>query len=135
MENNPLYISLALQAGFDVEVDTWYIDNGFYLGHDEPQYKVSSDFLSKEKIWCHAKNLEAALKLGSMGAHYFWHQTDDITLTSKNYMWTFPGIRLTENSICVMPETSEYTTEELVGSAGICSDYIDRFTYLKDSQE
>ena len=23
--------------------------------------------------------------------NYFWHQTDDFTLTSHGYIWTYPG--------------------------------------------
>ena len=53
--------------------------------------------------------------------HCFWHQEDDVTLTSEGYMWTYPGKELTTNSIAVLPE------EEIeVEVAGICSDYIVR---------
>jgi hypothetical protein len=34
----------------------------------------------------------------------FWHQNDDFTLTSKNYIWTYPGQPYTASSVIVMPE-------------------------------
>jgi hypothetical protein len=32
-ENSPSYINMALKLGYDVEVDVWYIDGKWYLGH------------------------------------------------------------------------------------------------------
>ena len=42
-ENNPEYINRALRF-FNVEIDVWYTD-GFWLGHDEPQYKTDVEYL------------------------------------------------------------------------------------------
>ena len=58
-ENMPDYINSALKLGYDVEIDVWWHDNGFYLGHDDPVYKISVDYLQNNKVWCHAKNSEA----------------------------------------------------------------------------
>jgi hypothetical protein len=38
-ENHPDYIWAAIQAGYDVEVDVWFENGKFMLGHDEPQYE------------------------------------------------------------------------------------------------
>ena len=62
-ENKFEYIKNALNLGFDVEIDIWYYKNNFYLGHDEPIFKVNKFFLLNKKLWCHAKNLEALLNL------------------------------------------------------------------------
>lgn len=136
-ENHPLYIKAALALGYDVEVDVWYIDGSWLLGHDKPEHEVPVSWLrikKNKRLWCHAKNIEAAhgmLKEG--GIHFFYHQTDDITLTSKNYLWTFPGKRpLTSASIAVMPENADWTEEELKGCGGICSDFIDRYKRKKN---
>lgn len=127
-ENKPSYIRNALSEGFDVETDVWFINNVFCLGHDRPLYEVSKEFLKIKKIWCHAKNVEALIQLKKIRAHYFWHQTDAFTLTSKNYIWTYPGEILTEESIAVMPETVEkYKTDELKKIKGICSNIIRRY--------
>ena len=49
-ENKPKYIEQALNQGFDVEIDVWYIDNQFWLGHDKPQYKISEGFLEHPNL-------------------------------------------------------------------------------------
>ena len=37
-ENSYEHINNALNRGFDVEIDVWYHENNWYLGHDEPKY-------------------------------------------------------------------------------------------------
>jgi hypothetical protein len=121
-ENEPDYIRRALDAGFDCEIDVWYKDSSFYLGHDEPTHKIVVDFLKKPGLWCHAKNIEALnIMLTYRDIHCFWHQEDDVTLTSRGNMWTYPGKPLTENSICVLPEKNNEIPKKVLG---ICSDYI-----------
>ena len=133
-ENHPDYILEAIKKGYDAEVDVWYISNSFYLGHDKPFYEVEMGFLKNESIWCHAKNIEAFnCMLENPTIHCFWHQNDDFALTSKNYIWTFPGKQLTSNSICVLPERTDYLMpsalflEKLKGCVGICSDFVERY--------
>ena len=36
--------------------------------------------------------------------HCFSHDKDDVVLTSQNWLWVYPNKKLTENSICVLPE-------------------------------
>lgn len=125
-ENKPEYILNALQTGFEVEVDVWFHENNFYLGHDEPQYEVKSDFLKSSKIWCHAKNIKCLQELLKIGAHCFWHEKDKVTLTSNNFIWTYPGQTLTKNSICVLPEKEPENIKKEI-AAGICSDFIGKY--------
>ena len=130
-ENSPDYIEEALDQDFDVEVDVWYIDNQFWLGHDKPQYKVSEGFLEHSNLWCHAKNIQALYVMSkSSNIHYFWHQEDDVTLTSREFFWTYPGKQLTEKSICVLLEFENKKSKVILPKnvAGICSDFIVRFT-------
>jgi len=126
-ENKPEYIEAALAEHYDVEVDVWRSENKWYLGHDEPQYEIDSEFLVNERIWCHAKNLHAFQDLLVLDAHCFWHQKDDYTLTSSNFIWAYPGQPLSPMSICVMPELTAYTTTDVLRCAGICSDWIEKF--------
>ena len=121
-ENQPEYIKEALDQDFDVEVDVWYIDNKFWLGHDEPRYVVKKDFLKNEHLWCHAKNIQGLYSMLEDSIHCFWHQEDDVTLTSEGYLWTYPGKDLTPNSISVLPDNKPD-----VEVAGVCSDFIVRF--------
>ena len=121
-ENNPLYIDRALGKGYDVEVDVWYVNGKWYLGHDEPTYEIELDYLKDNNLWCHAKNIDALNEMTQYSnIHSFWHQGDDVTLTSNNFLWTYPGKELTQNSICVLPEKNNQFPKKVFG---ICSDYI-----------
>lgn len=123
-ENKPEYIIDALSMGYNVEVDVWFVDNKFWLGHDKPEYKIDYNFLTNEKLWCHAKNIDAILEMKKYVIHYFWHEKDTITLTSKNYIWAYPGNQPIKRSIAVMPEMYN---EDISNCIGICSDYINRY--------
>jgi len=127
-ENTVDYIQEALELGYDVEVDVWKTGNELYLGHDGPENLIELEFLRNDKLWCHAKNVDSLVTMMNRGIHCFWHQTDDVTLTSRGYLWTYPGKPLAENSICVMPELSEQPMEN---SVGVCSDFIDNYRNKK----
>jgi hypothetical protein len=124
-ENQPQYIMKALASGYDVEIDVWFIDGIVYLGHDKPQYEVERNFIMDERLWCHAKNLDALhfmLKYNTINC--FWHQNDDRTITSKGYIWTYPNKEVTNKSVVVvLNETipTQYDKNELYGT---CGDYV-----------
>ena len=128
-ENEPTYIDLAISKGYDVEVDIWYKDNMLWLGHDKPDYVVDFRWFRDRigKLWIHCKNIEAVeyFKDISYEFNYFWHQEDDVTLTSMGYIWTYPGKKLTKYSIAVMPEAKQFDNISI--SYGICSDYIKKY--------
>ena len=123
-ENEPEYIISAIDKGFDVEVDVRFENNKFFLGHDYNQFEINKEFLLNKKIWCHAKTSEALFALDEIKAHFFWHQEDDYTITSKGYIWTYPGKKLLSKSICVLPEKANYKE---INCLGICSDFIERY--------
>lgn len=131
-ENSPEYIIEAIELDFDVEVDLWEINRELYLGHDEPEYIISDNFLwdYKDRLWVHCKNAEAMFHMSGILAsgynkpQFFWHQKDNYTLTSNNVIWAYPGQPLNANSICVMPENANHPVDNC---AGICSDYILRY--------
>ncbi len=119
-ENEQYYCQRALDKGYDVEIDVWK-KKGWWSGHTKPQYEVDEDFLLKEGVWCHAKDIETLYRLQLLGAHCFFHQREAVTLTSAGYIWTFPLEKLTLNSICVMPELQRMETMDRC--AGVCTDY------------
>lgn len=121
LENHPDYIEEAKKKGFDVEIDVWFIKNNFFLGHDEPQFRVDSKFLEDQKLWCHSKNSDALKELSKLNCHFFWHNTDDYTITSKGFIWIYPGKPILKNGICVMPEKIKNIN---IDCRGICSDFI-----------
>lgn len=128
-ENRPDYIEDTIRLGYDVEVDIWLEGNVLFLGHDEPQYEVSIEWLqSKRKnLWFHCKNIKAIVYFNYIlkdRYNYFWHQEDTITLTSHKYIWAYPGNQPIKNSIAVMPEINNDNISECIG---ICSDYIQNY--------
>ena len=122
-ENNPAYITEALQKGYDVEVDVWMLEGSLFLGHDIAEYNINLDFLKNINLWCHCKNIESLSFLLNNNIRCFFHDKDKATLTSDGYIWTYPGMHLTSKSIYVMPEKNNWKTP--IEIAGICSDFID----------
>ena len=127
LENTTSYIEKAIADEFDVEIDVWF-DHGWHLGHDSPGEKVPETWLIKNasSLWIHAKNLAAMEKLAMSGSifNYFWHENDTITLTSKNYIWAYPGKQPIIGSIAVMPELHNDDVSKCIG---VCSDYIQNY--------
>lgn len=123
-ENQPHYLIEAIEAGYDVELDMWKIDDALWLGHDTPDHMISESFLLEigHAAWIHCKNLEALHFLSTVfpQLNYFWHQKDDYTLTSQGYIWAYPGRETTSNSVIVALDRS--LPEGIYH--GICSDYV-----------
>ena len=124
-QNRPEYILAAAYRGYDVEIDVWYVDKKWFLGHDKPLYEVEKEFFKNEQLWCHAKNLEALQRLNALNAHCFWHQEDDYTLTSRGHIWTYPGKKTCTNGVIVIKD-KETTLKMCENNEiyGICSDYV-----------
>ena len=135
-ENHPDYILSCIAEGYHAEVDLWRFEGSWVLGHDKPQYEIGEDFFERNDIfnciWVHAKNIRALYTMATTKRYqkwnYFWHEEDDFTLTNKNFIWTFMDKKLTPRSICVMPEKSNYTMQDIKTCAGVCSDYIKHYS-------
>jgi hypothetical protein len=131
-ENHPEYIEAAIADGYDVEIDLRYdkVTETLWLGHDEPKYQVTAWWLAKRcsNLWIHCKSLDTLheMSVNTSGYNYFWHQEDDYTLTSKNFIWTYPGKEYKSKSVIVMPEWDNMSYDALrnVECYGICSDYV-----------
>jgi hypothetical protein len=122
-ENNPDHITKALLLGFDVEIDLWVVDDALFLGHDLPQYAIDEEFLHTPGLWIHCKNVHAMAycKSKNIRNNFFWHQEDDMVLTSTGVVWTYPGKPLTSFSVAVMPESRPF--RDLHTAYGICTDF------------
>ena len=119
LENTPEAILRSLDLGFDVEVDLRLHNDKLYLGHDEPQYRVDLNFLKQSNVWVHAKNKEVVpLLINEKNIHWFWHETDQLTLTSRGYVWCFPGHEI-EGGIMVDCEQKVPIGMALLG---VCTD-------------
>ena len=124
-ENNPNRICSVIDMGYHVEIDVWLKAGLLFLGHDSPDYQVDLDFLKNDALWCHAKNLDALQLMLKNDIHCFWHQTDDFTLTSRGYIWTYPNKKTCAKSIIVcdsIEEVEYYSSQDIYG---ICSDYVE----------
>lgn len=140
LENTPAYIDAAIEASFLCEVDVWKIGDNLFLSHDYPKNKEPVDiyfFMQRKKdLIIHCKNMEALCffaankepihPLSNIKYHYFWHQNDAYTLTSKGWIWAYPGETVTGgvDAICVLPEKSKRL---VVNFTGICSDYVGKW--------
>jgi len=125
-ENSPEYIMEALSSGFDVEIDVWYKEKEWFLGHDNPNYKIEINWLleRESKLWIHCKNLESLVEIKNYCLHYFWHENDEFTLTSKNYIWAYPRKIPIKKSIVLLPELF---LNDVKGCKGICSDFVNNY--------
>ena len=121
-ENKPSYILQALEKGYHAEIDVWLINDRIFLGHDTPEHPVGIEFIRNKSLWCHCKNIDALRLLLYNDIRCFFHEDDEATLTSDGYIWTYPGSKLTNKSICVMPEKNNWDIPSHV--FGICSDYV-----------
>jgi len=127
-ENEPNYIDSAIKKGYDVEIDVWFKDNMLWLGHDKPDYGINFSFIKDRisNLWVHCKNIESVVFFKECGydVNYFWHETDCVTLTSRNHIWAYPGKQKIKGSISVMPELFNDDVSECLG---VCSDFIENF--------
>ena len=145
-ENHPDYITTTIDKGYSCEIDVWwanwsisndrrkdYKDYYWFLGHNFPTYKIGIEWLKIyneiDSIWCHAKNIDTLYELQKENIHCFFHDRDSVTLTSRGFLWTYPGKKLTKNSICVLPETTKMIQTEgfIQICAGVCSDFIKEY--------
>lgn len=127
-ENNPIYIDECIQKGFDVEIDLRVKPDGFYLGHDNPVYKISDDWLIKRSgnILVHIKEIETLnfVLEKKIDIHYFCHQDDDFTFTSNNLIWCH-NLNLSMNNKTIIPLLSleQINSYYFDNIHAVCSDY------------
>mgnify|MGYP003650098519 FL=1 len=123
-ENHPDYILDAVWAGYEVEVDVWWEEGRWSLGHDKPQHLIKGSFLTNDKLWCHAKNFEAFKLMLKSNVHCFWHQSDDYTITSQGFIWTYPGKKIGETSVIVKPEVNDFLLPSR--AYGVCTNFAEK---------
>lgn len=125
-ENRPEYLNEALQAGFHVEVDIWYVDGEWWLGHDEPTHLFEPLCAGDaERVWFHAKNRQAFETLDQLGHMVFAHDKDPYVPVmnvgaGNRVRWCYPGVAAGKNGIQVHRLGDEVQWD----AYGICSDYV-----------
>ncbi len=133
LENDPSYINQALELGYSSEIDLWFHEGKLSLGHDEPEYVITMDWLTtrSRKLYIHAKDLNTIefLKNKAPGLNFFFHGNDDCTITSRGDIWVHPNSKPIRGSIFVMPELSKFTPTEIkeAGCFGVCTDFVNTY--------
>jgi hypothetical protein len=128
-ENHPDFIDKAISTGFEVEVDLRFIDGDFWLGHDEPQWRISEEWMSsrRNKIWFHCKDFESATALINTknGYKFFCHSNEPYVCTSHNYLWVHDlSYEIDKNCIIPLISDKDLTNHPLYKNChGICTDY------------
>lgn len=126
-ENTLEQFDLALSKGFEVEIDVWRIhENTVWIGHDSGDIVMPKSFLEEnsEKIWVHAKSLVAVNSLRFVhGINWFWHENDKMTITSKGYIWCYPGTYI-DGGISVVTDKEFQTDHDILG---ICTDFAENW--------
>lgn len=127
-ENHPTQILKSLEY-FPVEIDVWYINESWYLGHDKPDYKISFSFFTPN-MYLHCKNSEALEKLEDLNVNlkYFWQTNENFSLIRNDKLWCNYNIYL-KNGITVTLEYKEEINKKNI--YGICTDYP--LSYIKNA--
>lgn len=124
-ENAPWAIEEAMAVCYNVEVDVWMHENELWLGHDKPTYRTSLNWFyeNQNHLWIHCKNVQAIEFFNEFHNlwHYFWHENDHMTVTSKGYLWVYPGKQPVRGSIAVLPEIHD---DDINYCTGVCTDYV-----------
>ena len=127
LENTPDHIKRAYDAGYDVEIDIWCIRTQTYTGHDRPLYRVETSLFVPNRTWLHLKNSAAVKMYAVSDFHYFYHDRDAYTITSKGFLWVYKT-PLVKKCICVLPEDG--VSGKIEQCYGICTDYVKRYSKI-----
>jgi len=127
LENNPEQIVKVIDLGLEVEIDLRIKDNQLFLGHDYPQYEINYEWLetNNKSLWIHAKDYESVDFLRTTDFNWFWHDKDEMTLTSHGFIWSNIG-KYFNNGVTVCLDHQELPNYLL----GVCTD--EPLKYLKN---
>jgi hypothetical protein len=125
-ENSMTTTTEWCRQGRASEIDIWWHQGRFWIGHDEPREPVSPECLHSEYLWIHAKNPEGLYHLQKLsnekgwGLRIFYHTDEDYVLTTTGDTIIYPGLPDMEGWTYMMPESSDVIPTV---AAKICSDY------------
>ena len=127
-ENSITKITEWCYQGHASEIDIWWHQEAFWIGHDEPREPVSPEFLRSEYLWIHAKNTTGFYYLQKLsnekgwGLRIFYHTDEDYVLTTTGDTIIYPGLPDIEGWTYMMPEMASGAVVPSISSK-ICSDY------------
>lgn len=137
-ENKPEKIDELNRKGIPCEIDVWYRDNTYWLGHDAPETQVTFDWLMQylPLRLIHCKDWKSLDKLhrecGRLGynVNLFYHTVEDYAMTSRGQIIVHPDQPCLPDSIEMMPEMSEHR-DRTHRSNCVCSDSRSNLRPLK----
>ena len=124
-ENTKSYIQEAIDLGYDVR----YINNKFWLGHDEPDHEVDIEWLTKRKnnLWIHCKDFLSLAKLINSDLRIFYHQDENHTIIGNTKaIWSHDIDDANHQSIIPLIDIDSVNSFKNFNQKyyGICSDFI-----------
>lgn len=126
-ENEPAFLQECIAAGFHVEVDLRFVDGDYYLGHDEPIYRINLEDFDRKEIIFHLKTPHVP---PLRHADAFAIENDNYVLTLRGLLWANYGQAPTPQSVMCSPELvgdarpiDDFVRAMQQGAAGICTDY------------
>lgn len=126
-ENTVKYLKKALSMGLGIECDvmTDKHDN-LCFGHDQPQEPIDFELLKQPNVFVHCKDILSFETLLKKGVHVFMHEEDPLTLTSRGFVWAYPGIQPhLENAVWLdLDPFRVHTDRPSPNIYGICGDYL-----------
>lgn len=128
VENNPIGIEKTCKK-YITEIDVWYHQKEWYLGHDYPKFLIPFSFFDQNNLILHCKNHEAMIELLSTDIHFFWHQNDTMTLTSKKIIWCQPNYFLDKGIVVDFGDP-----RDIPNVYGICTDKPDAWSNFMSSK-
>jgi hypothetical protein len=129
-ENSKEYIDEAIKAGFYVEIDIRTKNNNLYLGHDEPQYLVTLEWLSErlEFLIVHAKDFDSFNTLIEYNdLKIFFHTCEEhVIINNTKLFWSHDLKTASNKSIIPLLNLDDIKLHSHLKNKvfGICSDYI-----------
>ena len=126
-ENTITYIEEAIDLGYEVEIDVRTKNGDLYLGHDNPDYEVSMEWLisHRNNLWIHAKDIKTLTTLLETNLRFFYHEKENHTIISgTNLIWSHNILESNENSIIPLLSLSDLDLLPKHKIKGVCSDYI-----------
>jgi hypothetical protein len=127
LENSIETLTSRKKAGLHSEIDIWWTEGKFWIGHDFPREPVTLEFLNSSYFWIHAKHDESFRELqrvsneNGLGLRIFYHTDEDYVLTTTGDTIIYPGLDDCPGWVYMMPEAKSIRPSV---SAAICSDYL-----------
>lgn len=126
-ENEPAFLQDCIAAGFHVEVDLWFVDGAYFLGHDGPEHPIDLKDFDREEVIFHLKSPHLpALR----HADAFAIDNDRYVLTLRGLLWTNFGQPTNPQGVMCSPELvgdptpiPDFVRAIRQDAAGICTDY------------